>query len=75
MALSGNQAANGENKHEPKYREKPFYSNQGNPGLASLVAVLYPADVNFVRKYTILGGHICGSNQKKAIVSGWNPNT
>jgi hypothetical protein len=28
VAPPGNQAANGENKHQPKYREKPVYSTQ-----------------------------------------------
>ena len=28
MAPPGNQAVNGENKHQPAYREKPVYSTQ-----------------------------------------------
>jgi len=28
VALPGKQAANGENIHQPKYREKPVYSTQ-----------------------------------------------
>jgi len=28
VAPPGNQAANGENKHQPKYRKKPVYSTQ-----------------------------------------------
>jgi hypothetical protein len=40
VAPPGNQAANGENKHQPKYREKPVYSTQTNQTIFWAVAVL-----------------------------------